>query len=326
MSVTSLVVYVDSGSSDGSVELARQFGATVLELDLSIPFCAARARNAGFARLRELGDEVEFVQFVDGDCEIVPGWLNSARDELTSHPAVAVVCGRLRELHPEASIYNRLCDLEWDRHPGDAEHCGGIFMIDAAKFEAIDGFDSGIPAGEEPELCQRLRSRGWRVVRLPDEMGWHDAGMTRFAQWWRRQIRGGYSGLDVHRRFGIDGHSPFGRQIRSTRLWTVAWPALVILAASGGWVAGGFWVAALLSLGIVLLLPLQIFRVAYRTSKRDYPICTALAHGVFTMLAKWAQLWGHCRYLCDRRMSNTIQLIDYKKISAAPLMGHRAGL
>ena len=50
----SRLVYVDSGSSDGSVELARSVEAVVVELDPRIPFTAARARNAGVERLTEI--------------------------------------------------------------------------------------------------------------------------------------------------------------------------------------------------------------------------------------------------------------------------------
>ncbi|WP_242729061.1 glycosyltransferase family A protein [Microcoleus vaginatus] len=69
------VVYVDSGSTDGSLELARSIGADTVELDLSILFTPARARYEGFARLLELAPAIEFVQFVDGDCELVDGWV-----------------------------------------------------------------------------------------------------------------------------------------------------------------------------------------------------------------------------------------------------------
>src|SRR6516165_251757 len=76
------IVYVDSGSIDGSVELARSLGASVVELDLSRPFTAARARNEGFERLCQMNPQVRFVQFVDGDCEVVEGWLETARGVL----------------------------------------------------------------------------------------------------------------------------------------------------------------------------------------------------------------------------------------------------
>src|SRR5689334_10304692 len=71
-------VYVDSNSTDDSSELARTLGAEVVELDLSQPFTAARARNAGFAQLEEIDADVRFIQFVDGDCELVDGWLAQA--------------------------------------------------------------------------------------------------------------------------------------------------------------------------------------------------------------------------------------------------------
>ncbi|MEO6434902.1 MAG: glycosyltransferase family A protein, partial [Tepidisphaeraceae bacterium] len=104
----STVVYVDSSSTDGSVAMAREMGATVVELDLATPFTAARARNEGFARLLSLDPACELVQFVDGDCEIVEGWLDRAIAELASDEKLAVVCGRRRERHPEASPYNKL--------------------------------------------------------------------------------------------------------------------------------------------------------------------------------------------------------------------------
>jgi glycosyltransferase involved in cell wall biosynthesis len=72
------VVYLDGGSSDGSPDHAREPGATVVELDRSLPFTAARARNAGFERARGDLPDIDFVQFVNGDCEFEPSWLEPA--------------------------------------------------------------------------------------------------------------------------------------------------------------------------------------------------------------------------------------------------------
>jgi glycosyltransferase involved in cell wall biosynthesis len=47
-----LVVYVDSGSTDNSVAMARGIGSDVIELDMRVPFTAARARNIGFEQMR----------------------------------------------------------------------------------------------------------------------------------------------------------------------------------------------------------------------------------------------------------------------------------
>lgn len=140
------VVYVDSGSTDGSIELARSLGAEVVELDLSRPFTAARARNEGFERLSDLDPEVCFVQFVDGDCEVVEGWLEKAKQVLEQNPEVVVVCGRRRERSPESTVYNRLTDLEWDSPVGEATACGGDAMM-----------CSGIPPrrGIQPDTYRR---------------------------------------------------------------------------------------------------------------------------------------------------------------------------
>src|SRR4051794_38862568 len=119
------VVYVDSRSTDGSPELARSLGAEVVDLDMSIPFSAARARNEGFERLLRIAPEAQFAFFVDGDCEVVGGWTDRAARELAANPKAAVVCGRRRERHPEASVYNRLADVEWDRPAGQVQSCGG---------------------------------------------------------------------------------------------------------------------------------------------------------------------------------------------------------
>src|ERR1700733_8869724 len=51
LSDATAVIYVDSNSTDGSVKAAQDRNINIIELDLSVPFTAARARNAGFTRL-----------------------------------------------------------------------------------------------------------------------------------------------------------------------------------------------------------------------------------------------------------------------------------
>ena len=187
------VVYVDSGSTDGSVVLAREQGAVVVELDLALPFTAARARNAGLSRLRELEPGLAYVQFIDGDCELVNGWLEAALAKLRSDPGLAVVCGRRRERRPEASRYNRLCDIEWNTPIGEANACGGDALMRAEALQAVGGFAAGLIAGEEPDLCYRLRRRGHRIWRIDADMTLHDANITSLGQWWRRTLRSGHA-------------------------------------------------------------------------------------------------------------------------------------
>jgi glycosyltransferase involved in cell wall biosynthesis len=306
------VVYVDSASTDGSAELARSVGAEVVALDMSRPFSAARARNEGFERLMHVAPATRLVQFVDGDCEVVDGWIRRAARELEARADVAVVCGRRRERFPEKSVYNRLADVEWDTPVGEAKSCGGDAMMRVEAFRSVGGFDPSVVAGEEPELCQRLREKGHKVVRVDAEMTLHDSDILRFGQWWKRAVRSGYGGLDVASRFGRGNDGLFVRQVRSARVWGLGWPACVVL---GGGIAGavaGPFAAVTVALLVALALPLQMARLALRFRRRVWDWPTAAGYGVLTMLGKWASLVGQVRYLRDRSAGRHARLIEYK--------------
>jgi len=321
-------VYVDSGSTDGSVGAARAAGVEVVELDMSRPFTAARARNEGFARLLEVEPGARFVQFLDGDCELAEGWLGLARAALEARPRAAVVFGRRRERHPEVSLYNRLADVEWNLPigragpGGEVDACGGDALMRVEAFGEAGGFDPSVPAGEEPELCQRLRGRGWSVVRLDTEMTWHDSAMLRFGQWGRRQFRTGYGGLDYSTRFGRGAgrDDPFGRQVRSARLWGLGWPLALAVAPGVAAAAVGPFAAALAALGLVAAPAAQAARIATRHRRRDPAggLALAAAYGALTMVSKPLQAAGQLAYLRDRRAGRHARLIEYKAAAAAP--------
>jgi GT2 family glycosyltransferase len=316
--VDATVVYVDSGSTDNSLELARARGVELVELDMSIPFSAARARNAGFERLARVDPDVRYVQFLDGDCEIAAGWLDRARSTLEQWARAAVVFGRLNERFPERSIYNRLADLEWNapivcRSGGrSALACGGIAMIRAEAFRAVGGYNPTIPAGEEPELCQRLRDSGWSIVRLDAEMAWHDIAMLRFRQWARRQVRTGYGGLDFETRFGARGKRPFLRQVRSVWCWTIAWPMLVVAGGVLGSYLLGPLAGGLIAVFFLAMFPAQVVRIARRNRSPTCGPRTALIYGTLTLVAKWFQMYGQALYLRDRFANRHARLIEYK--------------
>jgi GT2 family glycosyltransferase len=315
------IVYVDSGSNDGSIALARSRGIEVVELDMSAPFTAARARNAGFERLLLIDPDVRLVQFLDGDCEVADGWLDRARALLEDRPEAAVVFGRLCERHPGHSIYNRLAEIEWNVPIADgggermAQACGGNAMIRAEAFRPVGGFNPTVPAGEEPELCQRLRDAGWSIVAIDAEMAWHDSAMLRFGQWGRRQVRIGYGSLDFATRFGRGRDFVFRREIRSARLWTMGWTlALIVgggLAALAGGPVAGWSVAGLTALA----LPAQALRIAARNRVRSGGLRVALAYGILTVTGKWFQMTGQLLYLRDRFAGRHARLIEYKSVA-----------
>ena len=246
---TAAMVYVDSGSTDGSVALARGLGVTVVELDMTIPFTAARGRNEGFHALQGGLPSLRYIQFVDGDCEVLPGWLDAAREFLESHPEAAVTCGRRRERYPEQSIYNRLCDMEWDTPLGEAKACGGDAIIRAAALVAVGGYRNDLIAGEEPELCVRLRRAGWKVWRIDHDMTLHDAGMTRFGQWWKRSLRSGHAFAEGAYLHGASSERHWVRESRRAWVWGGVIPLLILLGVPMlGWGA----------LALSFLYPLQV--------------------------------------------------------------------
>lgn len=227
---TDRIVYVDSGSSDGSVAFALTRGVETVTLDSSSAYTAARARNAGVARLAQSWPDVELVQFIDGDCELDPNWLGEATAAMAAHPSVGAVCGSRRERFPERSVYNRLCDIEWDTPVGITESCGGDALMRLSAFIAAGGFADDMIAGEEADLCHRMRRRSWQIVRLPAAMTLHDADMMRLSQWWQRNRRSGHAGAEAWHRRGAEDRRLI-KPVISNLLWGLPplwlfWPLL----------------------------------------------------------------------------------------------------
>ena len=303
------VVYVDSGSSDGSVAAARGLGVEVVELDLSTPFTAARARNAGFDRLRELHPDLTYVQFIDGDCELMAGWLERGAAELDARADTAVVFGRVRERHPEATVYNRLCDMEWDRPVGEAKTCGGIAMVRAGAFAEAGKYDPGLIAGEEPEMCVRLRQRGWRIFRVDADMCWHDAAMTRFAQWWRRNVRGGHAYAQVSAMHKCSPQRLWVKESRSIWAWGLILPALALAL---------LWPALWASVLIAALYPLQGARIYRGKRKQGLRPRDAAVYAGSVMLGKFAQVVGQIKFWSRRLRGARSTIIEYKGPAPSP--------
>ncbi len=298
------LVYVDSGSSDGSPALARSLGAEVIELSADRPFTAARGRNAGQRRLRERLPSLPFVQFVDGDCELIDGWIDLAARRLLERTELAAVCGRVRERFPERSIYQRLCDVEWDTPVGDAASCGGNAMMRLEALGAVGGFREDLIAGEEPELCLRLRRRGFAIERLAADMVWHDAAILHFSQWWKRAVRAGHAYAEGAHLHGDGPERHFVRECRRAWLWGAVVPGLAV---------GG----ALPTLGASLSLlggyPVSALRVYRDMRRRGRSADDALAAGVLLTVGKFAELGGILRFHGRRLGQRERTLIEYKR-------------
>jgi len=294
------IVYVDSGSTDGSLEMARSLGVEVVELDTRMPFTAARARNEGFRVLHETAPNLTFVQFVDGDCEVVSGWLDKATEFLERHAEVAVVCGRRRERYPERSIYNMLCDIEWDTALGESKSCGGDALMRIDAFMQAGMYRESMIAGEEPELCVRLRLAGWKIWRLNEEMTLHDAAMTRFSQWWKRTLRSGHAYAEGRY---LQGGSPARHAVQETRriwLWGLGMPFVIASFIVLLWPWG---------LMALLIYPAQVTRLALR-GKRS--IRENWWRALFLVLGKFPEVAGQIKFFLSKMSGKSARLIEYK--------------
>jgi GT2 family glycosyltransferase len=307
------VVYVDSNSTDNSVELARSLGAEIVELDPSKSFTAARARNAGFKRLEQIAPGVEYVQVVDGDCEVAAGWLDRARSVLEERPDVAVVFGRRRERYRDQTIYNRMADLEWDVPVGEAKACGGDAMILAEAFRRVGGYNPSIIAAEDDELCLRIRGQGWKVLRIDADMTLHDMAMTRFAQWWKRAVRCGHAYAEGVARYGRTPERHFVRQMRSTIFWGLLLPLIVVGLA---WPTHGASLVLLCGYLVLFWRSERFFRIG-----RGWRAADARLYAAFCVLAKFPHVAGMVKYWSRRIQGKPVQISEYRgapTVLAAP--------
>lgn len=284
------LVYVDSESTDGSSALARQLGVRVVDLIAGKQLLtAARARNAGFAALREGFPECTLVQFIDGDCILADSWIKGGRKFLEDHPRVAVVCGRRFEAEPQRSVYNRILDEEWNTPVGPSEACGGDALMRVSAFDQSGGFRADFAAGEEPELCARMRAAGWEVYRLDLPMTEHDAAMISFRQWWRRSLRSGYGYAQAWTAAGLKNHL-YTRQLLSAGTWVVGLPVAVAIAVI---VARQPFLFGLIPLAYAA----QLARIAAR---RNWKSAYSWQYAWLMMIAKGPELAGALSYFLAR--------------------------
>ena len=293
------VVYVDSGSSDDSVAFATGLGVPVVDLDMSIPFTAARARNAGYERLVALHPDLAYVQFVDGDCEVVKGWLAEAASALESDDKLAVVTGWRSEIRPHDSVYNAICDDEWHAPAGPITACGGDMMVRRAAYDQVGGFNETVIAAEDDEFCIRVGAAGWQLLRLPSDMTRHDAAMHTFGQWWKRAVRAGHGFGQV----GDMHEGYFAAPRRRILIYAVMFPALLV---------AGLLLWRPLALAVLTIYAASFARAALRFFKGGKGAGEAMHHALLLVLSKFPNLIGFIQYYIRKRRGAQMRIIEYK--------------
>jgi glycosyltransferase involved in cell wall biosynthesis len=281
------IIFVDSGSEDGSADLARTMGVDVVELDRSTPFSVARARNAGFTRALHLDPNVDFIQFIDADSEVIHPWFTLARNALVEHPDVAIVYGRVCERDPDRSLYARLYQAEFEVQFSEPDVCGGMAMMRVAAVRQVHGFNAAMVGFEDFELSVRLRRVGWRVLRLDADMAVHEAAMNRAAQWCQRQLRSGYArGQEV----ALRGRTPqrYGvRECISIWFWGLLLPVLAVTSSGP---THGF------SLLLLAAYPALFLRVYRRVQRRGAADADAALYAASCVFGKFPQVVGLARF------------------------------
>ena len=291
------VVYVDSQSTDGSVELATDYNLHIVELGSEKPLSAARARNAGVVKALKCGKDIDYIHFIDGDCELDEHWLYKAVETLDSSMAIAVVCGRLREKFRNQTFYNKLCDMAWYLPSGEINSCGGIATIRASVFNEHNGYNESLIAGEEPEFYHRLRQAGHKIISLSDPMGTHDADMTRYSQWWTRSVRTGYSYANA-KEWGR-----WANERRSLVIWGGLYPLILIISC---------FISPLMSMiGLVLFL-VQIYRI-YLKLQIPYSKNDKFLYACFCMFDKFPGFLGFLKYHYVKITDKDQKIIEYRE-------------
>lgn len=301
------IVYVDSGSTDGSVAHARSIGVEVVELDTTVPFTAARGRNAGFEALSASGSLPDLVQFIDGDCLLVPGWIAAGVAHLEARPDLGLVTGWRSEIDKDRSVYNAMCDFEWHRPAGPIEACGGDMMVRTQAFIALDGFNPRVIAAEDDEFCVRLRKSGLGIERLPLSMTLHDAAMTRFSEWWRRAIRCGHGFAQV-------GHlHPDHFQSERRRVWLYGLILPLVGLTGLAWtLTGAVLGGALLICGVLAGYAISWVRTMRGLVRAGLPRRQAMHHALYLALSKFPNLVGMLTFQFRRWQRRDMNIIEYK--------------
>ncbi|HWE53385.1 MAG TPA: glycosyltransferase [Bryobacteraceae bacterium] len=295
------LIYVDSGSADESAGLAATFGAEVIVLE-SGRMSAARARNAGWRSAKS-----PFILFLDGDTILDPDFVDISLKAFDD-PGVAVVWGQRREMRPEASIYNRICDLDWIARPGYSDFCGGDSIMRREVLERTNGFNPDLIAGEEPDLCRRIRGLGGKILHLAIPMTRHDLAFVHFSQYWRRAVRTGHAYAEIAGRYRDTRDPLWTRESRHNFRHGFLYLAVL---------AGAVIVAEMRhTLVPVLLLAVAGAALALRTAFHSrwkapsWP--TLVLFGIHSHVQHVPVLQGQLLYLWARWRGQRRELIEYK--------------
>jgi len=307
------VIYVDSGSTDNSLAIAFAAHARIIELNPDRP-SAALGRNAGWRAARGAT-----ILFLDGDTILHPDFVAASLPDLTGN--IAVVWGHRREIHPEASIYNAVLDLDWIYAPGPTLYCGGDALFRRSVLTATNGFDETLIAGEEPELCRRIAALGFTILHVDRPMTGHDLAITRFSQYWKRNTRAGHAYAEVSAQLALRGETFWVEESRRNRNRVFAWTGIICLYIAISIIlqpryeATGelfLYVIAPILVWYAFLL-LIVLRSAYKARWKSKNKFKLFLYGIHSHLQQIPIYYGQLQYKWNRHRGKRAQLLEYKQ-------------
>jgi cellulose synthase/poly-beta-1,6-N-acetylglucosamine synthase-like glycosyltransferase len=296
------VVYVDSSSTDPSVELARSMGVSTVLLDG--PTTAARGRNSGWTQT-----QAPFVLFLDGDTVLDPEFVAKAVARFND-PAIAGVYGNRRESRTADSVYNAIFDLDWNAAEGWSLFFGGDALVRREALEAVGGYNNLLIAGEEPDMCRRIRGLGYRILHIDEPMTLHDLAMDTFDQYWKRSVRTGYAYAEVSAIYAKTDDPLWSGDSRSNAIRGVFWVGGSVFAVLLSLMLGS-WIPTVMFLLAALAL---IVRTAIKARGKTGDAELLAAYSLHSHLQQVPIFFGQLRYRMRRLRGQGSTIIEYKTV------------
>lgn len=222
------VIYVDSGSTDGSLSVAERAGARCFLLSEPEP-------TAGLGRLVGTGEaRGEYLLFLDGDMQLCPGFCEKALMAMQTRGADGV-CGMREDLYlRDGQLLGRRENYFGCTQERLCPEFGGAIFLSADALARCGGWSGDTVACEEAELHARLLDAGCTILELPIPMIVHTDAI--------RDNRGALAVLLSRRRLGegqalrcaIDkgkGLAYLRHEREKFLFYALDWLALVLLLA-----------------------------------------------------------------------------------------------
>lgn len=192
------LVVADNGSEDGSLAFLSEAYPQIRRIDLGHNHGFSEGYNLALAQV-----DAEYVVLLNSDVEVTERWLPILLDYMDAHPDVAACQPKIRSLrepdcfeHAGAAggfidflgypfCRGRLLSVvekdlgQYDTPVDIFWATGACLCIRTEDYREVGGLDARFFAHmEEIDLCWRLRSRGRRIVCLPESTVYHLGGAT----------------------------------------------------------------------------------------------------------------------------------------------------